>query len=244
MSTQDDEPLLVLRDVHVHYDTSHVLQGISASIRRGVVTMVLGRNGVGKTTMMRAVMGLVPHSGSIELDGASLDRTSTQEIVRRGVRYVPEDREVFAGLTVAENLRLAERSEHEPRYELVHDLFPDLKVRSRQLAGTLSGGQQQMLSLARALLVPASLIVVDEPTKGLAPKVVTEVVQALEAIKSGTTLLVVEQNVAAAARLADDVLIIDHGQIARRGGRELFDADRAELSAALGVSGTSRGDHQ
>jgi branched-chain amino acid transport system ATP-binding protein len=160
---------LAVRDLHVHLGQSHVLQGISFDVPTGGVTALLGRNGVGKTTTLRALMGLVPRSrGEVSLGGADVTRLPTHTVVRRGVGYVPEDRDVFAGLTVEENLRLAER-DADPRYELVYDLFPELRQRAAQRAGTLSGGQQQMVAIARALLNENQVLLVDEPTKGLAP---------------------------------------------------------------------------
>ena len=160
----------------------------------GGVTALLGRNGVGKTTTLRALMGLVDRRRPRRASTAPTSRSMpTHKIVRRGVGYVPEDRDVFAALTVDENLRLAERNA-EPRYDLVYDLFPELKQRGKQLAGTLSGGQQQMVAIARALLNDNRVLLVDEPTKGLAPLLVTEVARVLERVSELTTVLLVEQN--------------------------------------------------
>ena len=172
----------------------------------GGVTALLGRNGVGKTTTLRAMMGLVPRRGTVALAGEELTRLPTHAIVRRGIGYVPEDRDVFAGLSVDENLRLAERG-GKPRYELVYELFPELKVRGAQKAGTLSGGQQQMVAIARALLNDNPVLLVDEPTKGLAPLLVTEVAAALERAAELTTVLLVEQNLAVVARVAQQVVV-------------------------------------
>src|SRR2546428_11091788 len=144
-------PLLSVADLHVHLGQSHVLQGVSFCVRDGGVTALLGRNGVGKTTTLRAILGLVGRRGTVRLDGDDLTSLATHRIVRRRVGYVPEDRDIFAGLTVEENLRLAER-DAEPRYELVYELFPELKARGAQRAATLSRGQQQMVAIARALL--------------------------------------------------------------------------------------------
>ena len=138
-------PLVSIQDLHVYLGESHILQGISFDVPDGGVTALLGRNGVGKTTTLRALMGLVDRKGTIELAGDDIQSTRTHKIVRRGVGYVPEDRDVFSTLTVDENLRLAER-DAEPRYDLVYDLFPELQTRGKQAAGTLSGGQQQMLA--------------------------------------------------------------------------------------------------
>ena len=154
------------------------------------------------------MMGLVPRRGTVALAGEELTRLPTHAIVRRGIGYVPEDRDVFAGLSVDENLRLAERS-RKPRYELVYELFPELKVRGAQKAGTLSGGQQQMVAIARALLNDNPVLLVDEPTKGLAPLLVTEVAAALERAAELTTVLLVEQNLAVVARVAQQVVVLD-----------------------------------
>src|SRR6266567_561154 len=171
-------PVLAVHDLHVYLGGSHVLQGNSFDVAEGGVTALLGRNGVGKTTTLRALMGLVDRRGAIELNGEDIRQVPTHRIVRRGVGYVPEDRDVFAALTVDENLRLAER-DASPQYDLVYDLFPELRERGKQAAGTLSGGQQQMLAIGRALLNDNRVLLVDEPTKGLSPLLVTEVAQVL-----------------------------------------------------------------
>ena len=168
------EPVLVVRDLQAHVAGQQVVEHVDLQVAPTGVTALLGRNGVGKTSTIKAVMGLIARSGKVVFDGARIDREDTHRIVRRGIGYVPEDREVFGSLTVSENLRLAERDAR-PRRDLVEQLFPDLVRRGGQQAGTLSGGQQQMLSLARALLNSNRLLLVDEPTKGLAPKIVTEV---------------------------------------------------------------------
>src|SRR3954463_5375538 len=173
------QTLLEVQNLHVHLGESHVLQGVSFDVPEGGVTALLGRNGVGKTTTLRAILGLVDRRGSVRLDDEELARVPTHRIVRRSVGYVPEDRDVFTGLTVAENLRLAER-DAEPRYDLVYELFPGLEQRGQQRAGTLSGGQQQMVAIARALLNDNRVLLVDEPTKGLAPALVADSARVLE----------------------------------------------------------------
>jgi branched-chain amino acid transport system ATP-binding protein len=209
-------PLLEVRDLHVHLGPSHVLQGVGFDVQEGGVTALLGRNGVGKTTTLRALMGLVPPRGRIALDGDEVTRLPTHRIVRRGVGYVPEDREVFTGLTVEENLRLAERN-GAARYDLVYDLFPELRERAAQRAGTLSGGQQQMVAIARALLNENRILLVDEPTKGLAPFLVTEVARVLERVAETETILLVEQNLGVVQRLARDVVVLDQGRVVHAG---------------------------
>jgi branched-chain amino acid transport system ATP-binding protein len=227
-------PLLSVRDLHVHLGESHVLQGIEFDVAEGGVTALLGRNGVGKTTTLRALIGLVDRRGSVVFGGEEIVRTPTHAIVRRGVGYVPEDREVFAGLTVRDNLRLAERN-GQARYELVYELFPELEQRGRQLAGTLSGGQQQMLAIARALLNDNRVLLVDEPTKGLAPALVTEVADALARASKLTTVLLVEQNLGVVQRVARDAVVIDTGRVVHIGpARELL-ASEEMVHRMLGV---------
>ncbi|MCW2964727.1 MAG: transporter related protein [Actinomycetia bacterium] len=227
-------PLLAVGDLHVYLGESHILQGIDFDVAEGGVTALLGRNGVGKTTTLRALMGLVDRRGRITLDGQDVTATPTHKIVRRGVGYVPEDRDVFAGLTVDENLRLAER-DPEPRYELVYDLFPELKQRGKQLAGTLSGGQQQMVAIARALLNDNRLLLVDEPTKGLAPLLVAEVARVLERVAELATVLLVEQNLGVVQRVARDVVVLDTGRVVHVGPAQELLADKPMVHRLLGV---------
>jgi branched-chain amino acid transport system ATP-binding protein len=227
-------PLLEIRDLHVHLGEAHVLQGVSFDVPEGGVTALLGRNGVGKTTTLRALMGLVDRRGTIELDGSNVTSTPTHKIVRRGVGYVPEDRDVFSSLTVDENLRLAER-DAEPRYELVYDVFPELKQRGKQLAGTLSGGQQQMLAIARALLNDNRVLLVDEPTKGLAPLLVTEVARVLDRVSELTTVLLVEQNLGVVQRVARDAVVLDTGRVVHVGPAKELLADKPMVHRLLGV---------
>jgi branched-chain amino acid transport system ATP-binding protein len=226
--------LITVRDLHVYLGASHILQGIDFEVAEGGVTALLGRNGVGKTTTLRALMGLVDRRGRIELTGADVTSTPTHKIVRRGVGYVPEDRDVFAGLTVDENLRLAER-DADPQYELVYDLFPELKQRGRQLAGTLSGGQQQMVAIARALLNRNRVLLVDEPTKGLAPLLVAEVARVLERVSELTTVLLVEQNLGVVQRVARDAIVLDTGRVVHVGPAQELLADTALVHRLLGV---------
>ena len=228
--------LLELRDLHVFLGASHVLQGVSFSVPEGGVTALLGRNGVGKTTTLRSIMGLAPGRGRIELGGKDVVRLPTHRIVHRGIGYVPEDRDIFAGLTVAENLRLAERNGGS-RYELVWELFPMLRGHLGQRAGTLSGGEQQMVAIARALLNENRMLLVDEPTKGLAPNLVTEVARVLERAAELTTILLVEQNLSVVRRIAQDAVVLDQGRVVHAGpARELLD-DPTLVRRFLGVSG-------
>jgi branched-chain amino acid transport system ATP-binding protein len=225
--------MLELRDVSVRLGGLHILQGISFEVPPSGVTVLLGRNGVGKTTTLRAVLGLAPASGVITFEGASMTGKRTHTRVQSGLGYVPEDRCVFSALTVAENLRLA--ALREPDYDLVFDLFPTLKQRAGQLAGSLSGGQQQMLSLGRVLLNAHKLLLVDEPTKGLAPKVVTEVAEALERVAQRIPILLVEQNLAVVRRLAKDAVVLGSGRVAWTGDAATLLSDAELTKSLLGV---------
>jgi branched-chain amino acid transport system ATP-binding protein len=227
VSAVASKTLLTVRDLHVFLGQSHVLQGVTFDVPEGGVTALLGRNGVGKTTTLRAILGLVERRGSVRLNGRELVGVSTHRIVRRSVGYVPEDRDVFTGLTVAENLRLAER-DAEPRYDLVYELFPELEQRARQRAGTLSGGQQQMVAIARALLNDNRVLLVDEPTKGLAPALVAEVARVLERLAELTTVLLVEQNLGVVRSIARDAIVLDQGRVVHAG-------DAQELLAQPGL---------
>jgi branched-chain amino acid transport system ATP-binding protein len=236
----ETRPVLEVRGLAARIAGQEVVHDVSFEVPASGVTAVLGRNGVGKTSTLRAILGLIERSGEVLLDGVRVDAERTDRIVRRGVGYVPEDREVFSGLTVAENLRLAERragssgttAQHR---ELVSALFPDLVKRASQRAGTLSGGQQQMVSLARALLNDNRILLVDEPTKGLAPRIVGEVTEALAAAAQTVPVLLVEQNLQVVERLADRVVVIDAGRVVHTGpARELL-ADPDTIQRLLGV---------
>jgi branched-chain amino acid transport system ATP-binding protein len=227
--------LLEVRDLHVYLGESHVLQGISFAVPEGGVTALLGRNGVGKTTTLRSIMGLAHGRGRIELSGEDVARLPTHRIVHRGVGYVPEDREIFAGLTVEENLRLAERNGH-ARYDLVWELFPMLRPHLHQRAGTLSGGEQQMVAIARALLNENRVLLIDEPTKGLAPNLVTEVARVLERAAELVTILLVEQNLRVVKHLAQDAVVLDQGRVVHTGPATELLEDPARVRRFLGVS--------
>jgi branched-chain amino acid transport system ATP-binding protein len=225
--------ILRLKDVSVRLSGLHILQGISFDVAASGVTVLLGRNGVGKTTTLRAILGLAPATGSLEFEGNSIASQRTHRLVQSGLGYVPEDRCVFAGLTVAENLRLA--ALRDPNYDLVFELFPVLKQRLSQTAGSLSGGQQQMLSLGRVLLNSHKLLLVDEPTKGLAPKVVTEVAVALARVAERVPVLLVEQNLAVVRRLAADAVVLASGRVAWTGSAAALLGDASLTKSLLGV---------
>lgn len=236
-------PLLEVAGLDVHIGESHILHGVGFEVAEGGVTALLGRNGVGKTTTLKGLIGLVQRSGSVRFEGEELTGLPTHEIIQRQIAYVPEDREVFAELTVAENLRIAERGDGEPRYDLVHDLFPRLKERSKQAAGTMSGGEQQMVALGRALLNDNRLLLIDEPTKGLAPNLVTEVADVLERMSELTTSLLVEQNLGVVRRIAHHALVLDHGEVVYSGGVDELLDDPDRTRDLLGVGSTSGGGH-
>ena len=235
----ESPPLLAIAGLDVHLGEAHVLQGVTFDVRDGGVTALLGRNGAGKTTTIRAILGLTERRGRVTLGGADISREATHRIVALGVGYVPEDRDVFAGLTVAENLRLAER-DPEPRYELVHDLFPELLARAAQRAGSLSGGQQQMLAIARALLNRNRIVLVDEPTKGLSPLMVDRAAAALSRAAETSTVVLVEQNLQVARRLARDAVVLDQGRVVHAGSVAGLMADPALAERYLGVGGAPR----
>jgi branched-chain amino acid transport system ATP-binding protein len=228
-------PVLQVDDLHVRYGGSHILQGIGFEVPAHGVTALLGRNGVGKTTTLKAILGLAPRQGRITFQGKDIAGWKTARIVREGVGYVPEDREVFAGLTVEENLRLV-GGDTGVDHPAVRELFPDLVPRRRQKAGTLSGGQQQMVALARVLVRDTALLLVDEPTKGLAPKLVTEVADVLARVAETTPILLVEQNLPLVRRIADTVVVLDAGRVAHRGEAAALVADQELTRELLGVS--------
>ncbi len=229
------ENILTVRNLYGRIDGSQIVEDVSFDVPNTGVTALLGRNGVGKTSTIKSILGLIERTGEVTLDGRRIDRMPTHKIVQLGVGYVPEDREVFGTLTVAENLKLAQRDTR-PNRELVDELFPDLVQRQGQLAGTLSGGQQQMVSLARALLNRNGLLLVDEPTKGLAPRIVGEVTQTLLAAARTVPILLVEQNLQVIRRLADRVVVLSGGRVVFTGlATELLDRpDR--IQHYLGVS--------
>jgi branched-chain amino acid transport system ATP-binding protein len=239
------DPILAVEDLSVRIAGLHILQGVSFTVAQSGVTVLLGRNGVGKTTTLRAVLGLTPRNGevrgTVRMGQRELTGQPTHRLVRGGLGYVPEDRCVFAGLTVAENLRLAERRGVTPAYDKVYELFPELDRRGRQRAGSLSGGQQQMLAIGRVLLSDNRLLLIDEPTKGLAPKVVTEVAEVLERVAVTVPVLLVEQNLAVVRRLARDAVVLAAGRVAWTGNAQELLGQPELTTSLLGVG--SSGEH-
>ena len=225
---------LSVKDLRVEINGSQILKGVDFDVKENSVTALLGRNGVGKSSTLKAVLGIYQHTGKVELNGRDITKEQTYRIVQSGIGYIPEDREIFASLTVKENLSLAELDDS-PNYELAYSLFPELKERTNQRAGTLSGGQQQMVAIARALLNKSQILLVDEPTKGLAPRLVTEVADALARIAKNSTMLIVEQNLALVRRIAQHIVVMDQGSVVFAGGIENLSDDEF-VHRHLGVS--------
>ena len=234
------EPLLTLAGVHTHIGQYHILQGVDFSIPRGELTMLLGRNGAGKTTALRTILGLwKASSGSIRFEGMEIAARETPEIASMGVAYVPETMGIFAGLTVKENLLLAARAGRldDSRLEKIFGFFPALRKFWFLPAGNLSGGQKQMLSISRAMIEPRKLVLIDEPTKGLAPSIINNLIEALtELKKTDTTILMVEQNFHAARSLGDGVAVMDSGRIVHTGRMADLAADETLQTRLLGLS--------
>jgi len=231
--------LLEVDDLHTYIGQHHILQGVSLRIRPDAVTVLLGRNGAGKTTTMRTIMGVLhPTRGAVRFDGRPIHHLPPYEIARLGIGYVPEGQGIFGTLTVDENLRVAALAEDAPsgrRLERILDLFPDLDRFRHARAGTLSGGQKQMLSIARAFVNPNRLLLIDEPSKGLAPIIVEHLIDALRAMKQHATVLLVEQNFAMASALGDDFYLIDDGRTVRHGSMASLAADHELKKKYLGI---------
>lgn len=232
--------LLEVAHLRAGYGAGEVLHGITLAVERGGVTALLGANGAGKTTTLRAICGMLPRSGEIRLDGARIDTVATEDIARRGVAHVPDGRGTFLDLTVEENLRLGAYVRHDRAVAAdisrMLDLFPVLRARLRQQAGTLSGGEQQMLAIARALLSRPKLLLLDEPSFGLAPLVVQQMFATLARIRSEAEIgiLLVEQNASLALAFADQACILESGRIALAGAAAAIGADEQVRRVYLG----------
>ena len=233
------DPMLALSGVNTHIGQYHILHGVDLRVPRGELTMLLGRNGAGKTTALRTIMGLWRASaGSIEFEGANVTSAPTPSIAQLGVAYVPENMGIFAGLTVRENLLLAarERSFDQARLGRIFKLFPAMEKFWNSLAGNLSGGQKQMLAISRAIVEPRKLLIIDEPTKGLAPAIIANMIEAFHELKRETTILLVEQNFSVARELGDTVAVMDSGRIVHAGRMEDLARDPGLQATLLGFS--------
>jgi branched-chain amino acid transport system ATP-binding protein len=246
-SSASNTPLLRLQGVHTHIGAYHILHGVDLEVPRGQLTMLLGRNGAGKTTTLRTIMGLWQASeGSIDFDGQNIARIGTPDISQRGIAYVPENMGIFGDLTVQENMLLAARGarnntdlDHR-RLEWIFSLFPAIKKFWQHPAGKLSGGQKQMLAVSRAIVEPRKLILIDEPSKGLAPAMIANMIAAFRELKhTDTTILLVEQNFNFAKQLGDTVAVMDDGRIVHRGAMAELAADEALQTQLLGLSLTA-----
>jgi branched-chain amino acid transport system ATP-binding protein len=232
------EPLLQVRDLHAWYGESHVLHGMNFDVHAGELVTLLGRNGAGKTTTLKSIMGMVGRRrGSIRFEGAELSRLPSNLIARRGVAFCPEERGIFASLDVEENLLLPPVVRAGGlTLEEIYDLFPNLRERRGSRGTKLSGGEQQMLAIGRILRTGARLLLLDEPTEGLAPVLVREIGRTIGALKTrGFTILLVEQNFRFAATVADRHYVLDHGRIADMIPNGELDANMAKLHHYLGV---------
>lgn len=218
--------MLELRDVHTHYGLSHVLQGVSLRVGAGEVVGLFGRNGVGKTTVMKTIAGWVaPSHGMVQLEGQAIGGMAPERICRRGIGFVPEDRRIFPGLTVQENLALGfmqsprrSRAEDRRALDAIYVRFPRLGERRNQMGTTLSGGEQQMLAMARVLVGAPRLLLIDEPTEGLAPKIVDEIFALMEGLRrDGIPILLVEQNMHRAIDLVQRFYVLERGAVVLEG---------------------------
>ncbi|MDM9586994.1 ABC transporter ATP-binding protein [Pseudomonas asiatica] len=230
--------MLNVDSIHSYYDKSHVLEGVSLKVEAGELVTLLGRNGAGKTTTLRSILGIVrPRQGQISFNGQQLVGREIFDIARLGIALVPEHRGIFRQLSVEENLRIAGRKDSRWQLEDVYSMFPRLKERRRNGGFALSGGEQQMLAIARALLNGPKLLILDEPTEGLAPVIVDELVRILRRIKDeGLSILLVEQNLMVCDALADRHYVLEQGRVAYQGSAAQFREDPSIKNRYLALS--------
>ncbi|MGE7270950.1 ABC transporter ATP-binding protein [Brevibacillus panacihumi] len=232
--------LLKVDRIETYIDQYHILQGVSFEVKKGGVTVLLGRNGAGKTTTLRSLMGLNPiATGAITFKGEAIHHLPTYEIARKGIGYVPEDQGVFPDLTIEENLKLAMRKTDEAtleRRDWILQLFPDLKTFWKKPSGLLSGGQKQMLAIARACVNDNELLLIDEPSKGLAPIMVDKVMSVIMEMKQRVTVVLVEQNFYMASTIGDDYYIIDDGRTVHTGMMKELKENEALKKEYLGIA--------
>ncbi|MBS4213448.1 MULTISPECIES: ABC transporter ATP-binding protein [Neobacillus] len=232
--------LLQLKDIETHIGQYHILQGVSLEVKRGEVTVLLGRNGAGKTTTLRTIMGFTPASkGSVIFKGESIHTLAPYTIANKGIGFVPEDQGIFSGLTVEENMKVAmqkENTETLKRMDWILELFPDLKKFWKKPGGLLSGGQKQMLAIARAYINENELLLIDEPSKGLAPIVVEKVMESITQMKEQRTIVLVEQNFMMASTIGDRYYIIDDGQTVSHGTMQELKENEEKKRKYLGIA--------
>lgn len=231
--------LLEVKAVHTFIGQFHILEGVDVCVPQGKVTVLLGRNGAGKTTTLRSIMGLTPpREGEICFQGELLNGRPSHVIAQMGIGYVPENRSIFKELTVRENLELAARQRHDlrQREDFIFELFPDLKRLITLKGGNLSGGQQQMLAIARALVPDNRLLLIDEPSEGLAPVIIEQLMASIKRLSSEKTVLLVEQNFRVASKLADTYVIIEEGHSVASGAMADLVKDDALIQRYLGVA--------
>lgn len=236
--------LLTLEGVHTHIGAYHILHGVDLVVPRGELTMLLGRNGAGKTTTLRTIMGLWQASqGRISFGGEDITALNTPAIAQKNIAYVPENMGIFSDLSVKENMLLAARSAKnaaqmdEPRLQWIFKLFPAVEKFWNHPAGKLSGGQKQMLAVSRAIVEPRDLLIIDEPSKGLAPAIIQNMIDAFQQLKaSGVTILLVEQNIHFAKQLGDSVAVLDNGRVVHAGRMQALAEDAALQQSLLGLA--------
>jgi branched-chain amino acid transport system ATP-binding protein len=231
--------VLEIRDIHTFIGQFHILEGVSVEVPEGSITALLGRNGAGKTTTLKAILGLAPPSkGSIAFNGEEIQGQPTHQIAAKGIGFVPEHRAIFRDLSVEENLRIAERKKGDlaQRADFIFGIFPDLKRLIKLPGGNLSGGQQQMLTIARALVPDNRLLLIDEPSEGLAPVIIEQVMEAVRQLSAHTTVLLVEQNFIMASQLADRYTIIEAGKSVKGGMMADLVDDQETIRRYLGAT--------
>jgi branched-chain amino acid transport system ATP-binding protein len=233
------ENILEVLDIHTFIGQFHILEGVTVKVPKGAIVAMLGRNGAGKTTTLKSILGLTPPSqGEVIFEGTPIQGQRSFDIASMGIGFIPEHRAIFRDLSVEENLKIAERNKGElaRKEEFIFGLFPDLK-RLIKLPGThLSGGQQQMLAVARALVPENRLLLIDEPSEGLAPKLIQEMMEAIRNLSADTTVLLVEQNFTVASRLAEHYVIIEEGQSVKSGAMADLVGDRETIHRYLGAA--------
>lgn len=231
--------ILQVNDIHTYIGQFHILEGVSFEVQPDSILAILGRNGAGKTTTLRSIMGLNSiRSGKIIFDGKDISRLRAFHVAQLGIGYVPEYRAIFKDLTVAENLQIAERKKGDLDLHLdfIFEIFPDLKRLYRMAGGSLSGGQQQMLAVARALVPENRLLLIDEPSEGLAPVIIEAMMEAIRQLSEHTTIVLVEQNFRMASQLAENYVIIEEGRAVAQGKMADLAADEALIHRYLGAA--------